>query len=237
MKKIPLTQGYFALVDDEDFAWLSKHKWQVSKFPNTDYAVRSKTIRYKKREKIQMHRLIVGLSIRDKQECDHIDGNGLNNQKNNLRVCSRQQNRHNSKSNKCSSSQYKGVAWHKQHKKWGANITINEKAISLGSFNDELQAARAYDLAAIYYFGDFANTNFNESNYENLTFDPNKHVGRFQPDTRGSKHGGSKLTETKVITIKRLLREMITQREIARRFGVHETIISKIKLGKAWKHV
>ena len=165
MKKIPLTQGYFALVDDEDFVWLATHKWCVSKRINTSYAVRSKTIGYKKHEKVQMHRLIIGLSIGDKQECDHIDGNGLNNQKNNLRVCNKQQNQGNSGSTKNSTSKYKGVCWDQHNQKWHAQISMCGKAIHLGCFSSEEDAARMYDKVALFEFKKFARINFPRENY------------------------------------------------------------------------
>jgi hypothetical protein len=108
-----------------------------------------------------LHRLIMtcppGMVI------DHIDGNKLNNKRNNLRVCTRQQNTFNSKRNAKNNSGYKGVYLHKQpggRSLWRARIKINYKTIHLGLFEDPRDAGLAYDVAAIKYFGVFARPNF-----------------------------------------------------------------------------
>ncbi len=160
MKKIALTQEYFALVDDEDFEWLVRYRWSIDKHPHTYYANT-----YKQHENIRMHRLILGLKKGDKRECDHIDGNGLNNQKSNLRICTNQQNQYNRKLTKDSVSKYKGVCWRKYIGKWQANICMNGKIICLGSFSDEQQAAKMYDKVAIAEWGEFAHTNFPRQDY------------------------------------------------------------------------
>ncbi|KKL21312.1 hypothetical protein LCGC14_2446720 [marine sediment metagenome] len=157
MKKIPLTQGYFALVDDEDYEWLSKHKWRVYRDKTNCYAFTKIRIGYKEHIQPRMHRLIMNPTVTE--QIDHIDGNGLNNRKSNLRICNGQQNQQNRRPTRKASSQYKGVAWHKRSKKWIARITVDKKIIHLGYFNDEESAARVYDKAAKKYFGEFARIN------------------------------------------------------------------------------
>ena len=150
MKRIKLTQGKFALVDDEDFAKLSKYKWHSLKGTNTFYAARGFRLR--------MHRFI--LNAKEGQEIDHRDGNGLNNQKSNLRFCTHSQNNMNQrKLKKNLSSKYKGVSWHKNKKKWAVSIYIDGKNKYLGDFKDETDAAEAYNEAAMKYYGEFANLN------------------------------------------------------------------------------
>jgi hypothetical protein len=91
---------------------------------------------------------------------DHINGNGLDNRKSNLRICTHQQNCENSRKRKKSFSKYKGVYWSKNAKKWVAQITIDGKSKHLGYFELEEDAAAAYDKAAVKYFGEFACLNF-----------------------------------------------------------------------------
>ena len=144
----------FALVDDEDFDSLSRHKWSASKPQNVIYAIRS-VIHGGKRTTVRMHSEILsgtGKAI------DHIDGNGLNNTKANLRFCSNSQNLMNIKAGR-GTSKLKGVSWHKRSGMWRATIVVNKRQISLGYFHCEQEAGRAYDDAAVFYFGEFASVN------------------------------------------------------------------------------
>ena len=93
---------------------------------------------------------------------DHIDGNGLNNRKSNLRICTKAQNVHNSRPRTNTSSKYKGVFWNKANKKWSATIHKGDKWTYIGGFDDEKEAARAYDRKAAEFFGEFAYLNFPE---------------------------------------------------------------------------
>lgn len=155
MKQIPLTQGKFAIVDDEDYEWLMQWKWYAAKGTYTYYAARG----FPKR--ILMHRQILGLIKGDGKESDHKDHNGLNNRKINLRSCTKSENQHNQNIiRKKTSSKYKGVCWHKSHQKWTAQIVINNKHFCLGLFNNETKAAKAYDKKAKKLFGEFVLTNF-----------------------------------------------------------------------------
>ena len=152
-KLIPLTQGQFAIVDPEDYDKLSQFKWTAAKSPNTFYAVRSVRGR-----QIRMHRLITnapkGLVV------DHINHNGLDNRKQNLRLCTRSENARNQRPQANCSSKYKGVCWHKNQKKWLARVHSNGVTYHLGSFKSQIAAAKAYDKKAKQLFGEYAHLNF-----------------------------------------------------------------------------
>lgn len=161
------------LVDDEDYEYLNKFKWGVVKRKNTFYASRTQHYKDGSRKKMMLiHRLILGLSD-PKIFVDHVDHNGLNNQKSNLRICTNQENQRNTSLNNKktlnSSSKYKGVSWYKRDNKWRANICVG-KDVYLGSFINETDAAKAYDRAALKYFGEFACLNFPEllENYKDV---------------------------------------------------------------------
>lgn len=154
-KEILLTQGKVAIVDDADFEWLNQWKWM---YHYTGYAVRSTYDRLtKKKGNIRMHRTI--LSAPPDKDVDHIDGDGLNNQRHNLRLATPSQNLANHKRKKHNTSGYTGVSWDKKRQKWRAYIGIDGKWKYLGRFDSKLAAAKAYDQAAVAYFGPFAKLN------------------------------------------------------------------------------
>ncbi len=153
MKQIPLTQGKFALVDDEDFEYLNQWKWCVSA---DNYAKRGVWIDGKVKCRY-MHRLIMRINDR-KVFIDHKDHNGLNNQKENLRLATHSQNSMNTTAQKQSVSKYLGVSLSKKNP-WTAQIGFNGIQKYLGGFNNEIDAAKAYNEAAIKYHGEFANLN------------------------------------------------------------------------------
>lgn len=157
MKTIILTQSQSTIVDD-DFEYLNNFKWRAMKQKHTFYACR--TIKSEGRNKtVLMHRII--LNIPKGMEGDHVDGNGLNNQKTNLRTATVSQNRGNHvRKNPNSTSKFKGVSWNSRHKKWVATIQINKNPIWLGTHINEFDAAKIYDAAAIKYFKEFASPNF-----------------------------------------------------------------------------
>ena len=152
-RQIPLTQGKFAIVDAEDYARLSRHKWRTARNCNNFYARREEN-----GVTIGMHREILkppaGLI------CDHKDHNGLNNSRSNLRVCTNAENARNQRPQKGRSSRYKGVGWHKRNKKWQAQIRFNGGLLHLGLFDSQIVAAVAYDRKAEELFGEFACLNF-----------------------------------------------------------------------------
>ena len=160
-RKIPLTKGKFAIVDTEDYQPLRRHKWYARKSPHTFYAVRSLTNGKKKpRKNMYMHHLVI--DIPKGFFADHINHNGLDNRKANLRLATRTQNIwHRKKFKKPSRSQYKGVDWANDMKRWRARIRVNGKRIYIGSFENEIDAAKAYDNAAKKFHGQFAVLNFN----------------------------------------------------------------------------
>ena len=161
MKRIKLTQGKYAVVDDADYAWLNQWKWTAAKYLNGNfYAVRYSPMKKGKHYQISMARLILGLERGDKRQADHIYHNTLDNRRDNLRLCTIQQNHMNQKPSLKSSSRFKGVGWHKMAKKWKASIKISGKSKHLGNFTKEENAARAYDTAAIKEFGEFACLNY-----------------------------------------------------------------------------
>ncbi|HDY66674.1 hypothetical protein LCGC14_1993850 [marine sediment metagenome] len=168
MKKIPLTQGKFALVDD-DWAWLDYFNWYLSISGRTEYA-RSDLRVKDKRVVLRMHRIVI--NAQKGQIVDHINSNGLDNRTENLRLCTNSQNFQNSRKQKNCSSKYKGVYEVKKakRKKWRTMICSPNKGKSrhVGSYSTEIEAALAYDIMAKELFGEFARLNFPESTVDNL---------------------------------------------------------------------
>ena len=159
MKEIKLTQGKVALVDDEDFEYLSQWKWYASKDDHRFYARTSiRVCETGRQATVRMHRHILSLN-NSKFLVDHRDGNGLNNQKSNLRVATPSQNAANKSSIQNGYSKYLGISWHKKIKRWEARISKNNKSHYLGVFKTEIEAAIAYNNAATKLHGEFANLN------------------------------------------------------------------------------
>lgn len=165
MKEIKLSQGKTALVDDADYGALSSFKWfaiMIGKTCKTWYAVRNKPPK-DGLGIIYMHREI--LNPDGKTLVDHIDRNGLNNQRNNLRIATRSENNANRVARQNGSSKYLGVFLfeskhkNKTYKYWRASIQKDGKKEDLGCFNTEIDAALAYNNAAKMLHGDFANLN------------------------------------------------------------------------------
>jgi hypothetical protein len=155
MKEVQLTQGFVAIVDDEDFDLVSQHKWQVTRqrgsllYARTSMKIEGKT------KSVGMHRLIMGLPVNF--HIDHRNGNGLDNRRGNLRLATIAQNQANQLKGRGKSS-FKGVSY--EHSKWRARITVSQKRLHLGCFDTEEEAAKAYDAAATKIWGDFACLNF-----------------------------------------------------------------------------
>ena len=158
-RRIQLSLGKEAIVDEEDYSrliamgsWYAKMSHAGSR---TLYAARKKN---GARSLVYMHRVI--LNAPSHLQVDHINGNGLDNRKSNIRLCAQADNLRNRGANKHSSSKFKGVVWDKQHNKWRAQIGSKGKTLFLGCFEDQAKAARAYDAQARELHGDFAKLNF-----------------------------------------------------------------------------
>ena len=158
MIEISLTQGMVAFIDDEDFELVSQYKWGANRDGNTYYAATNTSRKQPPRKHIKMHRLIMG--AKDGQLVDHINFNGLDNRKENLRFATVAENSHRQAVIK-GKSKYRGVCWDKARDKWVSRIRFNHTRITLGHFTSEIDAAKAYDAAASKYFGEFAFRNFN----------------------------------------------------------------------------
>jgi hypothetical protein len=156
--EISLTQGQVAIVDKEDFAWISEWKWYAQFDPKMQsyYAVRAKNVNGKQ-VRCVMHREIAaplqGFQV------DHINHNTLDNRRANLRVCSRAENLRNKQKRKLGASGFKGVAWCPYKKRWRADIMVDGKNIYLGRYKTPQEAASAYDEGARKYHGEFACVN------------------------------------------------------------------------------
>lgn len=157
MKKIPLTRGQIALVDDEDYERLAKWKWYAAPSSSGCWYARR---RDKSRKIVHMHQFLLTGKLGPGLKPDHKDGNGLNNQKSNLRPATQLQNSHNQKLCSDSASGYKGVSWSASKNKWQATIRINKRSTYIGRFKRKVDAAVAYDTAAQIHFGEFARLNF-----------------------------------------------------------------------------
>lgn len=155
VKKIALTRGQYALVDDEDFEFLNQWKWyaKYDVYIKGFYALRSQHVGCidgkRRRKNIRMHRLImeriIGRALEQKELIDHKNHDPLNNCRENLRIASTRQNGQNMK--RKTKSKYPGVDWNPSSKKWRARIQINGKSKHLGVFIDEREAAKAYEKA------------------------------------------------------------------------------------------
>ena len=137
MKIIPLVTGIEVFVDDDDYENLINFRWRVTRERYAISQINGK--------EVLMHRLI--LKTPKGFGRDHKNGNGFDNRKENLRICTRSENQKNKKSS--GKSKYIGVSWNKWHNKWTAQININGKVKWLGYFQDELSAARKY-LPAVF---------------------------------------------------------------------------------------
>mgnify|MGYP001571278685 CR=1 FL=1 len=156
-KKIKLTRGYSAVVDDEDYDNFNRFHWHAVGYGKCVYAARNGPKTQGKRKYIYLHREI--LSDGGSLEIDHINGDGLDNRKLNLRKCTHQQNMFNAKK-KHGSSKYKGVYFNKKIKKWCAQIHPNGKRVHIGYFQSEIDAARSYNQTASKLCGEYARLNF-----------------------------------------------------------------------------
>jgi len=159
MRQVPVSGGYTATVDDDDYQKVIAFRWGALRNIGSDRVYARTTMRVgAKKSQVLMHRLVTNAPLG--MQVDHINHDTLDNRKDNLRVCTNAQNAHNRRKHRGGSSQYKGVSWDKRHEKWLAQIQVDKKKRCLGYYEAEADAARAYDAVAREHFGEFANTNF-----------------------------------------------------------------------------
>jgi len=153
MQKIQLTKGCIALVDDDDYEYLNQFKWRLADTNQwTKYAQTAIKINGKYKTFL-MHRMIMN-PLKNLQ-VDHINHNGLDNTKNNLRICTRSENcRHFRRMIKFNDFGFKGIKF--KDNGWEAEIRINGKQKYLGRSKNPIEAAKIYNIAALKYFGDYA---------------------------------------------------------------------------------
>ena len=164
-KVIQLTKGLSTIVDDSDFDWLSQWIWTTAGNDSKGFYAKRGVYVGSHQLMIQMHRQILGAN--DDQLVDHRDGDGLNNQRSNLRLANHTENSRNQRKQPNRSSKYKGVSYYKRTGRWQSQIRAGEvnpdgrhRFIALGYFDLEEEAALAYDEAARVAFGEFARLNF-----------------------------------------------------------------------------
>lgn len=159
MKFIQLTKGYITVVDDEDYDMLMQYKWSARVSTNGKYVAPVRGVMLSGKIKtVTMSRSLLGVTD-PKINVDHIDHCSLNNQKDNLRICTKSQNAMNRKS-AFGTSKYIGVNLHKHSGTWSASVYINKKHKQLGYFKNEIEAAIIRDNAAKIAYGEFAKLNF-----------------------------------------------------------------------------
>lgn len=148
-KEIPLTRGKVAIVDDDWYEMLSLVRWNADKhgYAKSGWRVKGKHYGCK------MHRLIIDAP--KGYHVDHINGNTSDNRRANLRLCDSARNQHNSAKSIGLTSVYSGVHWNSANKKWIAQMNVGGKRKYLGSYDSEIDAAKAYNDAGIYYRGEF----------------------------------------------------------------------------------
>jgi hypothetical protein len=157
MMEVPLTRGYVALVDDEDYERvMAAGPWYAERDRSAIYAVGCNK---------RMHRFLMGLERGDRRIVEHINHDGLDNRKSNLRIATVAENNRNRRKittwrGRPVASPYKGIHASPSRKMWYADIYVKGKLISLGSFADQKDAALAYDKAAREHYGEFAVLNF-----------------------------------------------------------------------------
>ena len=157
-KEIPLTQGKFAIVDDDDYERVMQFKWFAQRTERgTWYAGRHLGSRTN-RTRIMLHRFL--MSARSGQNVDHVNLDGLDCRRSNMRFASRSQNAANRRRLSSNTSGYKGVTYCAQSHKWRADITFENRQRNLGRFSTPEEAAAAYDDTARELFGAFARLNF-----------------------------------------------------------------------------
>ncbi len=154
----PITANLIVIVDSQDLHLLSDFRWDIQKAGKTFYLARKEKTGFRKYRKVYLHRMIANPPIG--YEVDHINRNGLDNTRDNLRVVTHRENMKNMRQHSDSNSRFRGVYLFKPTGKWQAQICNDHKRFHLGYFDSEIEAAKEYDRAAIRLHGEFANLNF-----------------------------------------------------------------------------
>lgn len=161
MIEVPLTQGQIATVDASDADAVNQFKWSAVRRPGTYYARRTVNGKHE-----YLHQFLMkpseGLVV------DHIDGDGLNNSRANLRVCSQAENMRNSRLRAHNKSGYRGVCWDVSRNRWRAYINSERRSHYLGMFSCPIEAAIARDVAALELHGEYAALNFPKNHYQRM---------------------------------------------------------------------
>lgn len=156
MQEIPLTHGYVALVDDEDYERLRGYRWHAQSRRRLFYAFRYLS-KHERPRAVAMHREVVGAGAGT--QVDHANGNGLDNRRENLRFCNHAQNQANRHSQVPHSSRFRGVSRDRKTGLWHPCLKVDQHTQHLGYYADEVTAARVYDAVALEIFGEFAYLN------------------------------------------------------------------------------
>lgn len=230
-REIVLTRGYVALVDDGDYADLSKWTWHAAKDRHGFYASGNRGA-----GRVRMHRAILGAL--PGRFVDHKNGDRLDNQRTNLRLCTQAENNRN-KRRSASKQGFKGVFWIKSLRAWSARICVDGRRITLGSGHDPAVLAQMYDDAAREHFGEFACLNFPGVGERGaLVAHDAAPTLPLQPPRlrRGEDSATSKLTEIDVEGINRRYLRGEDRASLGRRYGVSSSTIAKVCNGEAWRN-
>lgn len=168
MKKLELTRGLFSVVDDDDYERFKQYRWAANKVREGKF----RAVANVDGKPIYLHRAI--MEAPEGMTVDHIDGDPLNNQRSNLRLCTQAENTRNQKLSRRSKTGFKGVSYFKRDSRYRAYLKLSDKQLHLGYFDTAEEAAKAHDVAAREHFGAFASTNFDENG--NFASAPVEHV-------------------------------------------------------------
>lgn len=155
--EIYVGDGLFAICDWSDWPTVRSHRWNLSTRTKSPFYAITNIRTETHRTTTTMHQMILPCPAGSMP--DHINGNGLDNRRQNLRVATKQQNAFNQRLNSRNNSGFRGVCWDRQHGAWRATIRIKQKRIHLGRFAEKIDAARAYNVAAKEMIGEFAKIN------------------------------------------------------------------------------
>jgi len=158
VKKILLTQGFVAIVDNN---FVPPGKYHTHQVRRRIYAIRNRRREDGSWTNRLLHQDVLDLPFQNPPQVDHIDGNGLNNRRSNLRLVTNAENQRAKQRKRLGcSSQFRGVSWDKVNRNWEAHIKVSGKKYRVGRFNNEIDAAKARDRKAIELFGPIAHLNF-----------------------------------------------------------------------------